>query len=124
MKTICNKCEYSWSFNGKLIRATCPNCGNKVRIEQESIEMKANDNWKDYLFALYSGRIPDEDIVAYIAELEISEAEWLAERDAENYDEILIIQADADLERQAEYDLENTDYDDVDGVPNLVCVHG
>ena len=30
----CHVCEYSWNFKGKLIRATCPNCGAKCSIEK------------------------------------------------------------------------------------------
>ena len=29
----CDHCGYEWVFKGKLKRATCPNCGNKVGFE-------------------------------------------------------------------------------------------
>lgn len=28
----CNNCGYKWEYKGKLSRATCPNCLNKVKI--------------------------------------------------------------------------------------------
>jgi len=27
VKTTCKKCNYTWNYNGKLMRRTCPNCG-------------------------------------------------------------------------------------------------
>ena len=27
VKTTCKKCDYTWNYNGKLMRRTCPNCG-------------------------------------------------------------------------------------------------
>jgi transposase-like protein len=27
VNTKCKKCDYTWNYNGKLMRRTCPNCG-------------------------------------------------------------------------------------------------
>jgi len=32
MKAICDKCGYKWEYKGDLIKATCPSCGNKVKV--------------------------------------------------------------------------------------------
>ncbi len=32
MKAKCQKCNYKWNSNSKLILVSCPSCGNKVKI--------------------------------------------------------------------------------------------
>ena len=27
VKTKCKRCDYTWQYNGRLMRRTCPNCG-------------------------------------------------------------------------------------------------
>ena len=39
MKLKC-KCGYEWNFKGKLKKATCPNCSNKVVIKKEDDKHK------------------------------------------------------------------------------------
>jgi len=35
MKTIkCQKCGYEWETNSKMIKVSCPSCGNKVKIRE------------------------------------------------------------------------------------------
>jgi Zn finger protein HypA/HybF involved in hydrogenase expression len=31
----CHDCEYEWNYAGSLNRATCPNCGAKVRVNDD-----------------------------------------------------------------------------------------
>jgi len=33
----CHKYGYIWNFKGRLMRATCPNCGDKCSINKCSI---------------------------------------------------------------------------------------
>jgi len=34
MKQIkCATCNYQWNYEGKLMRATCPSCGGKVKVK-------------------------------------------------------------------------------------------
>ncbi len=28
----CKKCKYSWKTKSKLLKASCPNCGDKVKV--------------------------------------------------------------------------------------------
>jgi predicted nucleic acid-binding Zn-ribbon protein len=30
MKIKCPKCAYVWNYRGRLLKACCPSCGNKV----------------------------------------------------------------------------------------------
>jgi len=36
----CPKCQYEWSYTGKLIKATCPSCGNKVDRRKDEVKKK------------------------------------------------------------------------------------
>lgn len=40
MKLKC-KCGYEWDFKGRLSKATCPNCSNKVVV---NLGKKKDDN--------------------------------------------------------------------------------
>ncbi len=35
-KTKCPKCEYEWESRSKLIMASCPSCGNKVKLRDKN----------------------------------------------------------------------------------------
>lgn len=34
-KLTCPKCDYSWGYTGDLMRATCPSCGSKVKVNED-----------------------------------------------------------------------------------------
>lgn len=33
-KAVCKKCGWSWNYGGKNPLATCPSCGNKVKVRE------------------------------------------------------------------------------------------
>jgi len=35
MKIKCNYCRYEWDTKSKLLRVSCPSCGNKVSIIEQ-----------------------------------------------------------------------------------------
>jgi len=44
IKLTCSKCGYSWLYNGESkFRATCPRCGNKIRIKDLSVHLPAHE---------------------------------------------------------------------------------
>jgi len=34
MKAKCTNCKYEWESNSKLLKVSCPSCGNKVKIRE------------------------------------------------------------------------------------------
>jgi len=36
MKVKCKNCKYEWETKSKLLRASCPSCGNKVIIREKN----------------------------------------------------------------------------------------
>jgi DNA-directed RNA polymerase subunit RPC12/RpoP len=32
VRVVCPRCGYQWLYKGGLMRATCPNCGSKVKV--------------------------------------------------------------------------------------------
>ena len=44
IKLTCSKCGYSWLYNGESkFRATCPRCGNKIRIKDLSVHLPTQE---------------------------------------------------------------------------------
>lgn len=40
MKLYHKKCKYEWNFQGKRTkRATCPNCGQQIDIEENKVKV-------------------------------------------------------------------------------------
>jgi hypothetical protein len=76
----CEHCSYEWEYKGRLARASCPSCGQKVKISRRS----------GVLAAPIIGELPDEldsgevttvgqDIDAILGELSQTERERLRE---------------------------------------------
>ena len=41
IKVKCEKCEYEWETKSKMIKVSCPSCGNKVKIRDiDKIKME------------------------------------------------------------------------------------
>jgi len=32
----CDNCEYEWEYGGTMKRATCPSCGHKTSVDDDS----------------------------------------------------------------------------------------
>ena len=38
MKAKCNKCDYEWDTQSRLMMVSCPSCGQKVKIRDAVIK--------------------------------------------------------------------------------------
>ncbi len=38
VKIKCPRCGHVWDYKGRLVLATCPSCGKKVRVEEHRVE--------------------------------------------------------------------------------------
>lgn len=37
-RLICPHCGYAWNYGGKLLKATCPSCNQKVDVEEYEVD--------------------------------------------------------------------------------------
>jgi len=40
VKLKCPRCGHVWDYKGRLVLATCPSCGKKVRVEKQEAEQR------------------------------------------------------------------------------------